>query len=292
MPDPRSLGRGDLLACYYTLSGAPNGQPARHSFDARVHAAARAGYAGIGMTMFDLDACTAEGRTLSDMARVAADAGVSVAEVETLAISPTPTTEERAVARRMVDAARQLNARHINVLIDRPPATPIDNDEAAAGFAEICDLVAEAGLLAAFEFMPFKAVATLDVATEIVVRAGRDNGGLVVDAYHFFRGGSRLEDVARVSGDRIVTLQMSDAPGSAPDDLLIETRTARLLPGAGGLQLEDLLRALDATGTNATVGVELLSDPLRELDADEAARASYTATRALVDRVRELETSG
>src|SRR5437867_3212829 len=53
----RSLGRNDLIASYYTLSGAPVGQPARFSFEERVAAAAAAGFAAIGLAVEDYEAC-------------------------------------------------------------------------------------------------------------------------------------------------------------------------------------------------------------------------------------------
>jgi sugar phosphate isomerase/epimerase len=186
----------------------------------------------------------------------------------------------------MVEAGDTLGTRHMNVLVGRPPGTSLDLDETAAGFAAICDIASQAGMLVGLEFMPFKALATVDVATDIVERAERTNGGLVVDSYHFFRGGSRLDDLAAVPGQRIVTLQLNDVPSDPPADLLVETRTARLLPGEGGLPLIDWLRAISATGTNATVGVEILSDALRELSVDDVARVTFDATRKVLDSAR------
>jgi sugar phosphate isomerase/epimerase len=283
---PTTLGRDDLLASFYTLSGAPNGQPARHSFDDRVRAAAEAGYAGIGMTMFDVEASTSTGRTLEGLAAIAADHGISVAEVETLSFQPVLTDADRAAAREMFQAGERLRARHANVLIRRPPGTPVDLDEAAASFAELCDLAAGHGLLVGFEFMPFMAVSTVDVAAAIVGRAARDNGGLVVDSYHFFRGGSRLEDLAAVPKSSFVTLQLSDVPAEAAADLLVETRQARRLPGEGALPLESFMRTVASTGSDATIGVEILSDELRELPVEEAAQSTAEATRALLQRSR------
>ncbi|MCX4095642.1 sugar phosphate isomerase/epimerase family protein [Nocardia sp. alder85J] len=280
------LGRNDLLASFYTLSGAPNGERARHSFDDRIRAASAAGYAAIGMTLFDVEASTADGRSLEDLATVAAGHGISVAEIETLGVSPVLTDTERMAARSMFEAGERLRARHANVVIARPPGTDIDLDAAAATFAELCDMAADHDLRVAFEFMPFMAVATIDQASAIVDRADRPNGGLVVDAYHFFRGGSRLADLEKVSADRFVTLQISDAVAEPATDLIVETRTARRVPGRGALPLESLLRAIDATGSDATIGVEILSDELRALPLDEAAATTAAATRELLRQAR------
>jgi sugar phosphate isomerase/epimerase len=281
-----ALGRNDLLASFYTLSGAPNAVPARHSFEARAKAAADAGYAAIGLTMFDVDALTADGRSLEDLARVAADHGISVAEVETLGFTAPLTDAQRVDARRMFESGERLGAHHANVLLRQPPGSPVDLDAAAASFAELCTLAAEHGMIVAFEFMPFFAIATVPVAADLVERTGRDNAGLVLDSYHFYRGGSRLADLASVPKNRFVTLQLSDVPAQPAADLQVETRTARLLPGEGALPLEEFLRALDGAGSDASVGVEILSDPLRQLSAQEAAQRTADATRALLERAR------
>jgi sugar phosphate isomerase/epimerase len=80
----RSLGRNDLIASYYTLSGAPVGQPARFSFEERVAAAAAAGFAAIGLTVEDYGACRDRGLSTADLRRILADCGITVAELEFL----------------------------------------------------------------------------------------------------------------------------------------------------------------------------------------------------------------
>jgi len=284
---PRTLGGTDLLASFYTLSGAPNGLPARHTFADRVAAAAAAGYAAIGMAGFDIAATkAAECRTEHDLAQIAADSGVRVAEVETLNCAARLNDDHRAAAQTLFTSAANLQARHVNLVFGGSSETSLDVDGAAEAFAELADLAADHGLLLALEFMPFMTVRTIDVACEIVERAGRDNGGLVVDTYHFFRGGSLLDDLARVPGKRITTLQLSDVPTAAPADLLIETRTARLLPGQGELPLTDFLRTVDATGADAPIGVEILSDALRAAPIGEAAASTAEATRAALALAR------
>jgi hypothetical protein len=56
-PNDRALGRDDLIASSYTLSGAPVFEPPRFSFAERVAAAAKAGFAGIGIAIEDYAAC-------------------------------------------------------------------------------------------------------------------------------------------------------------------------------------------------------------------------------------------
>ena len=63
-------------------------------------------------------------------------------------------------------------------------------------------------------------------------------------------------------------MQLCDAPAQAPDDLVAEARTRRLLPGAGELDLAALLDALPA-GLAYGVEVPLAS---QRPDLDPGAR--------------------
>jgi sugar phosphate isomerase/epimerase len=279
-----------LLACFYTLTGAPNGQPARHSFETRVRAAAEAGYIGIGMSGFDVEACVAGGLTLEEMAKIGADHGAPVLEMESLAFFATNDADDDAAAHELFTMGERLGAHHVNVSIGRSPGARLDLDSAAAAFAHLCDVAAEHGLMVAFEFMPPRVISSVEKAHAIVATADRPNGGLDVDTYHFFRGGSSFEELACVPGERILAVQLSDVPLAMPgsmDELLVETRTRRLLPGAGELPLVDFIHSLDRTGSTAPIGIEILSTELQALSADEAAGSTYDAGRAILSAARD-----
>jgi hypothetical protein len=57
----RVLGRDDLIASSYTLSGARVFEPPRFSFAERVAAAAKAGFVGIGVAIEDYAQCRERG---------------------------------------------------------------------------------------------------------------------------------------------------------------------------------------------------------------------------------------
>ena len=74
-----------------------------------------------------------------------------------------------------------------------------------------------------------------------------DNGGLVVDAWHFTRSGSRLADVTDVA-ELVRDFQICDTAPGAEADLMDECMHRRLLPGEGTADVVGLVRALDAGG--------------------------------------------
>lgn len=147
-----------------------------------------------------------------------------------------------------------------------------DGREMAKHFGEMCDKAAAHGVRVALEFVPTGGVPGLAEAWEIIDRAGRANGGLMVDSWHFFRSNSSLDALARIPGDRIFSIQLNDAPAEPEADLNIGMMN-RLLPGDGGLDLPGFMQALAATGTNAFMGVETFSQALDAMPADAAAQA-------------------
>ncbi len=153
---------------------------------------------------------------------------------------------------------------------------PFDLDRIAGHFGALCDQAADHGLRIALEFVPTGGVPGLREAMHVIERAGRANGGLMVDAWHFFRSNSALADLAAVAGDRIFSIQLNDAAATPEPDLNIGMMH-RLLPGAGEFALAGLMRALAATQCDAFVGVEVFSKELDGLPTGEAARSCATA---------------
>jgi sugar phosphate isomerase/epimerase len=129
-------------------------------------------------------------------------------------------------------------------------------------------------------------IRTLTEAWGIVEAAGRANGGLTIDAWHFFRSGSTLEQLARIPGERIHTVQLCDAPAAPQTDLWAELMTARLLPGEGELDLSGLIRTLDAIGSTAPIGVEIFNTRQNDQPLTQIAQDWTAAARSVLAQAR------
>ena len=155
--------------------------------------------------------------------------------------------------------------------------------ELAGHFGRVCDRAADFGARVHLEFMPFTVVRNLRIAWDLVRRAGRPNGGLVFDTWHFFRGEPEFEVLAGVPGDRIFCVQLDDAPATpAPRGSLREETSRRLLPGDGALDLGAAIRALHRIGALRWVGPEVISPELAALPVADAAALAMDRTRAIV----------
>jgi sugar phosphate isomerase/epimerase len=252
---------------------------------ARVEAAGAAGYHAISMSPREALTMQDEGVRLADAARRAHDAGVGIGVLDavfswlrpgdTLALEgTTPVTVDEAVR-----IASSLGIQYINAIALR--GDPLRAEAIAERFAELCDRAAEEGRGVHLEFAPHSAVPDVAAAWEVVRLAGRRNGGVLFDSWHFFRGRPDLGALRSVPGDRIFAVQISDGTANPVGHWFEETMHRRLLPGDGDFDLVPVVQALDASGALSLAGPEVISDALHALPAREAALIARERVEAL-----------
>ena len=239
----------------------------------QVSAAAQAGYSHVGLRLIPvagqpvihaLDAFEVERRL--------ADTGVGVLDVEVFRLTPQTNVGEFEAA---MATAQRLGATDLLV-------HGADSNEARLieTFGRLCDLAAGYGLSANLEPMPWVDVSNLAKAMRILDGAAPGNGGLLVDAIHFFRAGDSLQALAKVPRKLLRYTQLCDARPERPADLqeiIRQARSDRLFPGEGGLDLHGLLAALPA-GLPLSLEVPVS----RKLEPLERARRALDATRAIL----------
>jgi sugar phosphate isomerase/epimerase len=265
------MGR-DIIGAAFTLSGSAPGEPAKYSPRERIDALAAAGVRHMGLHV-DLD--YDRWGTLADLARYAADEGVSVPELEFLvnwSVDGEPARSARITEDRIYEMADVFGADHVNVGIRENPGEMAPIEAVAERFAGLCDRAAGHDLRVAYEFMPFRQIDTLAAAWELIDLADRANGGILIDAWHFFRGPSTIEMLEPIPAEKIFVLQLCDGAQEPVGSLLEDTINHRRFPGEGAFDLPALLGALDAKGVVAPVSVEVLSAELRRDPLEVAAR--------------------
>jgi sugar phosphate isomerase/epimerase len=165
--------------------------------------------------------------------------GVRVLDLEIIRIAP---DFEVAAFLPFMDVGQRIGARNILVAGN-------DADEArlTANFALLCEAAQRFGLTCDLEFMPWTKVPDVSTALRIVGGADRPNAGVLVDALHFARSCSTLDEVRSLPRERLHYAQICDGlvPGpSTTEGLIFDARCARLLPGEGGIDLRALFAAL------------------------------------------------
>jgi sugar phosphate isomerase/epimerase len=264
----------DIYLCASTIDGA--------SFQQRLEAASAGRYAGIGLRPGHYKAARAEGLSESDLRRMLEDRGLKVVEIGFLADwweSGDLASRSRAHEEQLYRLKESLGGRHM-MLIGGPLHEPICT--VAERFAAVCDRALDHGLLVGLEFLPWTDTADAGRAWQIAKTAGRQNGGIVLDTWHHFRGAADNGLIRAVPADRVVAIQFSDGEQQRTGTDLEDTFKRRRLPGQGDFDLRSFLSTVADMAVTAPVGVEVLSDELRKLGPTETARRAADTTRQVL----------
>jgi sugar phosphate isomerase/epimerase len=237
----------------------------------------------------DYAACRELGISGTEMRSILDDNGIRAAELEFLQDWWDDGQRGRSARARedlFYAAADAFGSRHMNVGCAGPRRTLPALEIVAEHFAALCDRAARHGLLVAFEFLPWSDVPDAATAWQLVRLAGRTNGGILIDTWHYFRGAADPEQVRTVPADRFFVIQFDDADEVQVGGYMEDTTRRRRLPGQGSFDLVGFVQMLDEMGVNAPVSVEILSDEQRSRPLDEAARLAHDTTRAVFDKAR------
>ena len=115
---------------------------------------------------------------------------------------------------------------------------------------------------------------------------GRDDDAvtLILDTFHIFMAGSRLEDLEPIPPHRIFMVHLVDAPAMALDVLQI-SRHHRVFPGEGVLPIPDLVRRLQAKGYTGFYSLEIFNDEYWKRERGALAKAGMASLQRLFDGV-------
>jgi len=281
-----TLGPNSLVLCSGTIGRDT-------SFRDRLAAATAAGYDAISLWGRDYARARHDGHSDAEMRTMLDDHGLVVAEVDP-AWWWTPGAPEIGRSLAEVDPldvfrygeddllamAEALGARSLNAAEVLGGAWTVE--DGAEAFAALCDRAAQHGLLVHLEWLAWSKVPDLATAWELVRLADRPNGGLNVDTWHCARTGTTADELRALPGDRVLAIQLDDAPLDAEVNLIDATLHERQLPGAGELDLVGYLGALRAIGVRCPVGVEVFSDELHASGPGPAALAAAEAARRVL----------
>ncbi|MCW2522064.1 MAG: sugar phosphate isomerase/epimerase [Frankiales bacterium] len=219
---------------------------------------------------------------LTQLRRRAADQGIRIAILDGVA-SWLPLSGTRfssaASFERVADVAAELGAHAVSLLpvrVDLPAAQLIDC------FGRACDVLSASGTVAQIEFSPLGGIPDLAAAWRIVQAADRSNGGLVLDTWHFYRGDPDLSLLSSIPGERITSVQISDAAKEPNGSLWQDTLHHRMLPGVGDIPLPAIIEVLRGINGLNWVGPEILSEALDRLPLDQRLRTAVEAIEQLL----------
>ena len=181
----------------------------RAGFRERVDAAAEAGFAAV--TLFPehyLDAVAREGLDPSSMRHHLQRAGIVVHQLDPLLdwYSSDATKSELC----LYEAAEATAATSLNVAPAFAPTA--DLNFLIDRLGALGERASARGLSIDLEFLPWSPIPDLLTATSLVAACGLPNVGVMLDSWHFFRGGGTLSELTSAVVGRITGVQLNDAP--------------------------------------------------------------------------------
>jgi 2-keto-myo-inositol isomerase len=241
-----------------------------------LRAASAAGYRFVEMRDAKIEKHLEEGRSLAELRALAEEVGVRILSVNTLEDSTYAQGArlEQLVARcrRLAMWAEALDCPYLIVGPSYRPESgeslPNVREHAVAALSAYATTAAEHGRRIAFEFHGYASctINRIDHASAILDKLGDSSVGLVIDAFHFYVGGSSLAELSALDPARLLIVHLADVEHADRSRL---GKSNRVMPGDGVLPLGDILDAIHRTGFEGPYSLELFReeywamDPLR-----------------------------
>ena len=189
-------------------------------------------------------------------------------------------------AERKFDLMQELGCDLLLVCSNVSPDSLGGIDRAAADLRELGERAAKRGLRIGFEALAWgRHINDYRDAWEAVRRADHPAIGLVLDTFHTLARKTDLKAIGAIPRDRIFLVQVADAP-LVDMDFLSWSRHFRSFPGQGDLPVLDFMTALQTTGYDGWLSLEIFNDQFRAGSARGVAIDGQRSLINLLDRLR------
>jgi sugar phosphate isomerase/epimerase len=91
-----------------------------------------------------------------------------------------------------------------------------------------------------------------------------------------------LADLARIPGNKVFVVELSDAPAPQSDDLFLDTIHHRVMCGSGTFDVQGFVETLQSIGFTGPWGVEIISDVHRRRPLHESLADAHRTTTVLL----------
>ena len=262
----------------------------------KLEAAAAAGFDGVEIFENDFLAFD-EGPT--EVGRMVRDLGLAVTVFQPFRDFEGLPEPQRARAfdraERKFDVMQQLGTDLMLVCSNVSPSAIGGADRAAVDLRELGERAARRNLRICYEALAWgRFVNDHRDAWEIVRRADHPAVGLILDSFHTLSREIDPRTIEPIPGDRIFLVHVADAP-LLDMDLLSWSRHFRNMPGQGDLPVVDFLTAVERTGYDSYLSLEIFNDQFRSGSARTVAvdgKRSLIATMDEVHRRTGIPSSG
>ncbi len=155
-----------------------------------------------------------------------------------------------------------------------------DIERVQAALAQAAELASSFNVKLALEFRSTtRWCSSLPTAATLVNSIGSPHLGLCFDAFHYYTGPSKYEDLAYLTKENLFAVQLCDLSGIARE---MAGDGDRILPGEGDFQLVPILDHLRHIDYQGYLTVELMNPEIWKMKPVQVAEAAYTCLRMLL----------
>jgi 4-hydroxyphenylpyruvate dioxygenase len=182
---------------------------------------------------------------------------------------------------RRVELCRQFNVATIVVACDvSAPLHQADLDRLQLSLTQVAQLVGRHGLRAALEFQAQAAFGNnLQTAAALVNEAGSPHLGICLDAFHYYVGPSKPDDLGYLVPENLFHVQLCDL-ADVPREVARDSQ--RILPGEGDIPLLPILERRREIRYDGCVSVELMNPHIWQVGPRQFGEIAMTALRKLL----------
>lgn len=250
--------------------------------------ASKAGYSGIEPWIREIERYRDSGGSIADLKKRLDDAGLAVESAIGFAnwIVDDPDKRQAGLEamKRDMDLVAQLGGTRIAAPpagANRADADRIDLLFVADRYRALLELGRETGVVPQIEIWgSSRNLSRLGEAVCAAVESGHPDACVLPDVYHIYRGGSDIEGLNMIAGNRIHVFHFNDYPAEPAREELNDSD--RVYPGAGAAPWPRIREILKSIGFNGAVSLELFNRDYWTQDPKVVARTGLEAMQSVL----------
>lgn len=254
-----------------------------------VRVASATGYRFVELRDAKIERYLAQGGELEALRERAREAGISILSVNTLDDCTLHDGAQQAAlaerCRQLCAWARDLAAPNVIVGPSYQPEPAIDAATVQArtvyALRSYAEIAAQQGVAIAFEFQGYArcSINNVNAAMAVLEELDAVNVSLLIDAFHFYVGGSRFEELALLDPRRLAIVHLADVDHG---DRARLGKPNRVLPGDGVLPLKELVATIKRLGYRGAYSLELFREEYWAMDPMIVAAKGIESMRRFV----------
>ena len=249
-------------------------RPFQLSVKEQISVAQEAGYQGIELWVSDIEAYINGGGTAKEIKSQLDNCGISF--VNAIAFFKWTDRDEQVRKQGFEQAEREMNML-VEIGCEAVAAPPFGDvadvslDLMADNFAKLTEIAKRIGIEPYLEFWGrAKQLSKISEAMYVAVESGVPDAKILLDPFHMYTGGSKIEDINYINGERIGIVHVNDYPAIPNQEVIADQD--RVFPGDGIAPSTQFANILSKSGYKGYLSLELFIQSYGTQTPTEVAR--------------------